>query len=51
MKTKIETYYWDSGEKFGNSIEAQDLRPFEVVARNSTQGNELTLRVNRPFGL
>lgn len=51
MKTKIETYYWDSGEKFGYSIEPQELKPFELVARNNTQGNELTLRINRPFGL
>jgi hypothetical protein len=34
MKTKVETYYWDSGEMFGNSIEPQELRPFEVVAKN-----------------
>lgn len=50
-KTKLETYYWDSGEKFGNSIEPQELRPFELVAKNSTRGNELTLRINTPFGL
>jgi hypothetical protein len=53
IKTKLESYYWDSGEKFGNSIEPWQLKPFSVIDRNSTESKYLTIGVNKPaeFGI
>jgi hypothetical protein len=50
-KTTLETFYWDSGEYFGNSIEERELKPFKVVdVKKNNSERELTIRVNKPFG-
>jgi hypothetical protein len=49
-KTILETYYWDSGEYFGNSIETRELKPFKVIDKKNNPEKELTIRVNKPFG-
>lgn len=49
-KTQLETYYWDSGEYFGNSIKPRELQPFKVIDNKNNSEKELTIRVNKPFG-
>lgn len=50
IKTKLENYLWDSGEKYGTSIEPWELKPLLVIDRNGTESKHLTLRVNKPAG-